>query len=231
MNFFDLINKRRSIRQFTQTVVPEDIIIKALDAALLAPNSSNMQTWDFYWIRSEELKKNAAYLCMNQPAAKTASDLIVVVASLNTWKRSLPKIQEFIKVQSLPKSAFRYYFYTIPKIYSFGFLGMLGYIKKLFILILWIKKPMNTRFAYKTELQEVCIKSSALAAQNFVMAITAQNYGTCMMEGFDEIRMSRLLKLDNDDRITMVIAVGEPAADGIIGPRFRIESDLVIHKL
>ena len=231
MNFFELVNKRRSIRQFTQTVVPEDVIKKALDTALLAPNSSNMQTWDFYWIRSEELKSKTAYLCMNQPAAKTASDLIVVVASLNMWKRSLPKIQEFIKTHTLPKSAFRYYFYTIPKIYSFGFLGMLGFIKKFFLLILWLKKPMNTRFAYKSELQEVCIKSSALAAQNFVMAITAQNYGTCMMEGFDEIRLSRLLKLDKDDRITMVIAVGEPAHNGIIGSRFRIESNLVIHKL
>ncbi len=231
MNFFDLVDKRRSVRRFTQTTVPESVIQKALDAALLAPNSSNLQTWNFYWIRSEHKKKEAAYLCLNQSAARTASDLIVVVASLKTWKRSLPKIQQFLVINKASNTVMNYYFKTIPKIYYFGFMGMLGFIKKIIAFIIWSRQPMSMRFAYKSELQEVCIKSSALAAQNFVMAITAQNYGTCMMEGFDEIRMSRLLKLDNDDRITMVIAVGEPAADGIIGPRFRIESDLVIHKL
>ena len=81
------------------------------------------------------------------------------------------------------------------------------------------------------DIQEVCIKSAALAAENFVLAITAQGYATCMMEGFDEPRVKKLLGLKYSDRVVMVISVGEEAERGTWGPRFRISSDKVIHEV
>ena len=40
-------------------VVPEkDIQKSCLDLALLAANSSNLQSWQFYWVKSKEKKKN-----------------------------------------------------------------------------------------------------------------------------------------------------------------------------
>ena len=49
--FRKVIHTRRSIRKFKDSVIPEDIIQDCLDLALLAPNSSNLQPWDFYLIR------------------------------------------------------------------------------------------------------------------------------------------------------------------------------------
>ena len=57
MDLFETIKKRRSIRKYTDKKVPTDIIQKALEHAVLAPNSSNAQTWDFYWVKTLE-KKN-----------------------------------------------------------------------------------------------------------------------------------------------------------------------------
>ena len=57
MNFIELVNKRRSVRKFTTDEVPENTMRKCLEAAILAPNSSNLQPWEFYWIRDEEIKK------------------------------------------------------------------------------------------------------------------------------------------------------------------------------
>jgi len=52
MDFFEAVNKRRSVRKFTNTEVPEDVMRKCLKASLQAPNSSNLQPWEFYWIRN-----------------------------------------------------------------------------------------------------------------------------------------------------------------------------------
>ena len=57
MNFFEVVDKRRSVRRFTESEVPESVMRKCLKAAILAPNSSNLQPWEFYWIRDEEKKK------------------------------------------------------------------------------------------------------------------------------------------------------------------------------
>ena len=56
MDFFEAVYKRRSVRKFTNTEVPEDVMRKCLKASLQAPNSSNLQPWEFYWIRN--LEKN-----------------------------------------------------------------------------------------------------------------------------------------------------------------------------
>jgi len=39
MNFFDLVKKRRSVRKFANDKVPDKVINKCLEAAMLAPNS------------------------------------------------------------------------------------------------------------------------------------------------------------------------------------------------
>ena len=40
MEFFKVVEKRRSVRKFTDKEVPEEIMRKCLKAATLAPNSS-----------------------------------------------------------------------------------------------------------------------------------------------------------------------------------------------
>ena len=51
MNFFELVKKRRSVRKFTNEQVPDKVIQQSLQSALLAANSSNLQPWEFYWIK------------------------------------------------------------------------------------------------------------------------------------------------------------------------------------
>ena len=51
--FAELVQARRSCRVYTDEPVPESIIDKCLDLALLAPNSSNLQPWKFYWVKNQ----------------------------------------------------------------------------------------------------------------------------------------------------------------------------------
>lgn len=231
MDLFEAIQKRRSIRKYTDKKVPEAIIFKALEHATLAPNSSNAQTWDFYWVKTAEKKKQLIHFCLNQSAARTASDLIVIVASPTAWKRSHPELVQFIQGIQGPRSVVLYYQKLFPMMYRWGFLNSIGYLKKLLFFITGIFRPVMRGPGSKRDTQDVCIKSAALAAENFVLSITAQGFATCMMEGFDEPRVKKLLSLKYSDRVVMVIAVGEEAERGTWGPRFRIDSTKVIHQV
>ena len=101
MEFFEVVKARRSIRKYTNDAVPEEVMEKAIDAALLAPNSSNMQTWGFYWVRNLQKKELLVEACLNQSAAKTAPELLVVTAEPKNWKRVQKAMLEKIKAQNV----------------------------------------------------------------------------------------------------------------------------------
>ena len=81
------------------------------------------------------------------------------------------------------------------------------------------------------DIQEICIKTTALACENFMLSITAQGYGTCPMEGLDEKRIKKHLNLMWTDRVVMVISVGEIDSKGVWGERFRCPSEWFIEKI
>ena len=72
MDFFELVDKRRSVRKFSNESIPEEVITKALKTALLAANSSNLQPWEFYWVKDRNNKDDLIKACFSQNAAKTA---------------------------------------------------------------------------------------------------------------------------------------------------------------
>jgi nitroreductase len=231
VDFFEVIEKRRSIRKYTNEAVPSDVIEKAMAAAIKAPNSSNTQTWNFYWVVSEDNKKKLVEACMSQSAARTANQLIVVTANPKLWKRSLPGLIDWVETSKAPKLVHMYYKRLIPLTYRWGFLNGLGLVRWILTSVVGFFRPINRGPYTKRDMQEVAIKSAALACENFVLAITAQGYATCMMEGFDECRVSKILKLQSTERVVMVIGVGKEAERGTWGSQFRLPLEQVLHRV
>ncbi len=54
--FLELIKKRRTVREFSSEVVPEQIIVNAVKSASSAPNGANLQPWHFVIIKDKSLK-------------------------------------------------------------------------------------------------------------------------------------------------------------------------------
>ncbi|MEA3403466.1 MAG: nitroreductase family protein [Armatimonadota bacterium] len=48
---WDLLRRRRSVRQYTDEQVPEDVVMELIEAATLAPSALNEQEWHFTVIR------------------------------------------------------------------------------------------------------------------------------------------------------------------------------------
>jgi nitroreductase len=229
MDFFEAVKARRSIRKYTTEAVPAEVIEKALDAALLAPNSSNLQTWQFFWVRDSVKKQKLVEACLGQSAARTAQELIVVVANPSLWKKTAPAMVQYLdtlpKVPSLVRT---YYEKLVPMTYGWNFLWPL---KVLIFNLIGIFRPITRRPASAKDIQEVSIKSAALASENFMLAISAQGFSTCPMEGLDEVRVKRILGIGFGTRVVMAISVGRAAENGTWGPQVRFNRDWFVRYL
>ena len=235
MNFFELIHKRRSVRKFSDVEVPEVVMRKCLKASILAANSSNLQPWEFYWVRDKEKKKHVVKACFSQNAAKTAKELVVAVARIDTWKRNRNLIiEEYKKQNKFIPIINKYYNKLIPFVYYHDRFGIVGLIKRIiyiFINIFGCFKPVPRGPIYKHNLFETVTKTTALACQNFMMALVSEGFDSCPMEGFDEKRIKKILKLNWKCHVVMIFGIGKADNNGIYGERFRIDDDLVIKEV
>ena len=55
MEFYDVINKRRSIRQFEDREIPRDVLERILDAGLKAPSSNHQRRWELVTLTDKKI--------------------------------------------------------------------------------------------------------------------------------------------------------------------------------
>jgi iodotyrosine deiodinase len=56
-NYFELLNKRRSVRDFSDKQVPVEVIENIIKSASTAPSGANKQPWTFCVVKSADIKK------------------------------------------------------------------------------------------------------------------------------------------------------------------------------
>ena len=233
----EAIHYRRSVRVF-DAEKPLDITLvkKCIEQATLAPNSSNMQLWEFYHITSKDIIAQIAPLCFNQNAAKTAQQLVVFVTRKDLWKKRAKANLSFMDAvfgKNNPKSeqskrekvARNYYGKIIPFAYA-DFLGILGWLKYLMIVVIGFFKPIYREVRQK-DMRIVAHKTAGLAAQNFMISMAAVGYDTCPMEGSDTWKVKRVLDLPFGAEINMIVSCGIRTEKGVYGERFRVPFDEV----
>lgn len=227
----EAINYRRSVRVYDENKeIDSNVVKKCIEQATLAPNSSNMQLWEFHHITSKKILEQLTAACLNQNAAKTAKQMVVVVVRKDLWKQRAKANATFLKASfgkkskeeysSQEKFAINYYEKLLPFIYA-DFLGIFGHIKYAIGWVMGLFKP-SYRQMRKSDMRIVAHKTAGLAAQTFMLSMAAENYDTCPMEGSDTLRIKKILKLPASSEINMVISCGIRKPEGVYGERFRI---------
>lgn len=79
MELYEILTKRRSIRAYKNEPIPEEKLMKVLEAARLAQSANNRQPWRFIIIQNEKHRKKLAEICKGN---KWASEAPVILAGV-----------------------------------------------------------------------------------------------------------------------------------------------------
>ncbi len=85
MDYMEVIRKRRSIRKFKDTPVPQNVIDDILESARLAPSGGNSQNWMFGVVTDKEVIRQLSDIAGKQEWITTAPLVIAVCADLS-WE-------------------------------------------------------------------------------------------------------------------------------------------------
>ena len=237
----EAIEYRRSVRKYLDVELDEEKVKNCIRNATLAPNSSNMQLWEFYHVTDNKTLKKLSKACFDQNAAKTAVNMVVFVARRDKWRERAKYNLDFLEdmfdkqekegkdVERRRKVSIRYYKKLMPTIYT-DFLGIIGYCKKILSFFIGLFRPIYREVLF-SDSRVITHKSVALAAENFMLSMAEIGYDTCPMEGSDTTRVKKILKLPSKAEITMIIGCGIRAENGVYTERFRVPFDDVYKKV
>ena len=148
----EAIGYRRSVRIFRDDLeIDSEKVRKCIENAVLAPTSSNLQLWEFYHVIEKDKLQKLTKACLNQNAAKTAQQMVVVVSRKDLWRKRAQSNVSFLQdaygdkpvkeYSRREKFALMYYKKLIPTVY-FDILGILGWIKYAAFNVVGLFKPV-----------------------------------------------------------------------------------------
>ena len=242
MNLDEVLNYRRSVRVYDkEKEIDTEKVKHCLELATLAPNSYDMQLWEFYHITQPELMAKVSRACLDQKATSTASQIVVFVTRRDLYRKRAKFVLDFEtgnirrnspidRQEKRIKDRKLYYGILMPFVYA-RFCGILGLFRVLLANIISIFRPMMLEVS-EGDVRVVVHKSCALAAQTFMIAMANEGYDTCPLEGLDSRRLKRLLKLPHGAEINMVVSCGiRNGNKGIWGERCRVPFEDVYRKI
>ena len=240
MTFDEIVNYRRSVRHYKNIPIDSDIVKHCIEQATLAPNSSNMQLWEFYHVTNPEILKKLAVACLGQQAATTAQQMVVFVTRQDLHRKRAKEMltletQNVQKNSPSEKQAKRiktwnmYYGKVIPFLYS-RFLGILGVFRKIMVNLIGLFRAITYQVS-ENDVRVVVHKTCALAAQTFMLAMANEKYDTCPMEGFDSRIVKNILDLPFGAEINMVVSCGIREENGVWGDRMRVPFEEVYQRI
>ena len=77
MSVLQVIKKRQSIRRYKEDLIPEEALLRVVEAARLAPSGKNLQPWKFIIVRDQVLKEKLASASAGQFFIAKAPVIIV----------------------------------------------------------------------------------------------------------------------------------------------------------
>ena len=236
----EAIHYRRSVRKYRNTPIDIQKVRDCLELAVLAPNSSNMQLWEFYHITDPKVLKDLSVACLNQSAASTAAQMVVFITRQDLFReraknmidletQNVIKNNSGVSQEKLINRWKLYYGRVIPLLYA-RFFGVLGIIRKIMVMLIGLFRPMVLQVS-ESDMRVVVHKTCALAAQTFMLAMAGEGYDTCAMEGFDSRRAKNILKLPAGAEINMIVSCGIREESGVWGDRMRIPFEEVYRRV
>ncbi len=232
--FDKTVKARRAIRLFDGTPIAEEIMRDCLRHATLAPSSSNLECYELHWVRDAAKKAELGKLCLGQPAATTAGDIVVAVSRVDLWEshlRELTRIMTHNGAKPLKGPVRDYYESTVPMLMKTDRFGFNNFKRRIMFWLRSLKEPTVNGPVRKADYRVYGTLQAALAAQTLMLSLAAHGYESCPMGGIDKRGIGRLLGLPKSAEVTMVIAAGNGKPEGLYSTRTRLPYEVLIKEV
>ena len=219
--FSRITANRRAVRDFDASTLDDGTLQQILSSALLAPSSGNLQPYEFHLVRSPEVKKKLAQACNQQRAAQTASALVVVVSSLKIARATLDWQVRELRRSTLPPRSQEYHQGVHKTLQSFLRIAPFPIFDVLRGTLSFFMPALSLMPFGKSGIKQWAARNTMPAAQGLMLAATAYGLDSCPMEGFNALKICRLLSLPRGSVIPVVVALGRRRDSALIEPRLR----------
>lgn len=197
MDVTEVIQKRRSIRQFRDDPVPASIIIKLLEAARLAPSGSNLQPWRFMVITDSKQITDIGQMALNQKVFQSAPAIIVCCGDLRSYADN-------------NRNAHR------------EELSMLGIYDEIGVPPETIRGTQVNESSIQDNIPSLFL-NVAIATEHIVLRATSLGLGTLWVGAFDRIALSKYICLPEGLIVVALMPIGYAAQDPSPRPRLSLE--------
>ncbi|NNE80316.1 MAG: hypothetical protein HKN18_08605 [Silicimonas sp.] len=232
--FKKTVRGRRAIRIFDGNPIPEDVMRDCLRDAVLAPSASNLQSYELIWVRDDDVKKQIAGLCLDQPSVTTAGDLVVVVSRVDLWRSHLEKLVALMTEDGKKplKGPIRdYYENIVPMLMRTDRFGFNNFFRR---VMFWYKRrsePTVNEPIRRADHRVYGHIQASLAAENLMLSLAAHGYESCPVGGIDKRAIGTLLNIPSSGEVTMVIGAGTGKPEGLFSARLRLPYDDLVREV
>lgn len=156
MQFYDVIESRKSIKKFRSTNISKDKIDRMITAAMMAPSWKNQTPYKIVLVEDKNKREELSNTVMNKTDEAAQS------------------------IREAPLTA---------------------------VIV------ADPKHSGAVDEREYYLVDSAIAMEHFILAATAEGYGTCWVGALDEDKVRQVLNIPNNYRVVAMTPVGETEED------------------
>ncbi len=225
--FEELVRSRRAVRHFVADPIPEGVLERLLDASRWAPSGFNLQPTHWVVVDDPDLKDRLASACFNQPQIREAPATVVFVGDRDVAANHLEDVLSMeLEARSIDARYAGIARRLVDQSFNTGPLGLGWLARAVLDPLRRFRRPVAEAPAVQRRFW--LVKQVMLAVMNFMLAARAAGLDTCPMEGFDEVRVRRILGIPNRYLVALVVPVGTSADPP--RPKTRLPLERTLHR-
>ena len=191
MDVLEAIEARRSIRRYRDEPVPEELINRILEAARLAPSTSNTQSWKFKVVTDAGMRRRLKESAFGQKFVEEAPVVIACCLDLEAFgDRGRQTLKLLLR----------------------------GVRPSLEMALRFVRPGKSSEFDPERVIINGAINVS-IATEHMALAACALGLGTCWVRAFDAPAVEELLEMSDGLKVVTLLTLGHPAQSPVARPR------------
>jgi nitroreductase len=186
MEFYEVVSRRRTVREFSPAPVPADSVKKALEAGMKAPCNAHLKSWRFILLRDRAKRLRAVTEGLKARDLKDRDEIEKFVSRFaeeelrRVYRRSLP-VQLTMMLEA-------------PEV----------------LVVCYKMKPLaDSRSLFELN----ALASVWMCVENIMLALAAEGVFGCTYTPYDSLALRGILHIPPEFQVAAVIPFGFPRAE------------------